>query len=262
VDIGALIGRKFGARRGEQPESPASARPGPIANHEESYWQAVDRSAPDCLELYATLESCAELLGRQPEFGFGRFPRREGRLADLLRAELKALSPRERAELYLRQLAQVQEELERHVEIGRQKDRQIAEFQHPPMRKLLREIRQVAIRLLASAPGGGWVGRAGKWGAAKKQAEQIRASGLFDEQWYLQTYPDVARSGLDPVEHYLKFGVAESRNPSARFSTRWYLDAYSDVAVSGVNPLVHYIEFGRNEKRRPMKARRAAATRA
>lgn len=34
----------------------------------------------------------------------------------------------------------------------------------------------------------------------------FRASGEFDEQWYLNEYPDVAKSGIDPARHYLWIG--------------------------------------------------------
>lgn len=50
----------------------------------------------------------------------------------------------------------------------------------------------------------------------------IRASGLFDEAWYLQRYPDVAAAGMDPVEHYCRHGAAEGRNPSGLFDTVYY----------------------------------------
>lgn len=44
---------------------------------------------------------------------------------------------------------------------------------------------------------------------ARPSAEEIaalRASGTFDEAWYLREYPDVARTGLDAAEHYLWLG--------------------------------------------------------
>lgn len=74
-------------------------------------------------------------------------------------------------------------------------------------------------------------------------------SEFFDAEWYLQTYPDVKDAGANPAEHYLKFGAAEGRRPSAEFDGNWYLQRYPDVAQSGVNPLLHYIKFGRNEGR-------------
>ncbi|MFU8777656.1 MAG: glycosyltransferase family A protein [Roseovarius sp.] len=48
----------------------------------------------------------------------------------------------------------------------------------------------------------------------KKDAETIRKSGYFDADWYLGTYPDVAMLGMDPAEHYLKYGKMLGRNPA------------------------------------------------
>lgn len=50
----------------------------------------------------------------------------------------------------------------------------------------------------------------------------IRHSGLFDAGWYVDRYPDVADSGLDPVLHYVRIGAPEGRNPSAHFNTAYY----------------------------------------
>ncbi|WP_421132583.1 glycosyltransferase [Alteromonas sp. A079] len=36
----------------------------------------------------------------------------------------------------------------------------------------------------------------------------------FDEDWYLQTYPDIAAAGVDPKEHFLNFGWNEGRWPN------------------------------------------------
>jgi hypothetical protein len=83
----------------------------------------------------------------------------------------------------------------------------------------------------------------------RKQILLVKSSGLFDEKWYLDEYPDVAAGGTDPVEHYLRFGAAEERDPSAQFSTQFYLRNNPDVAADGVNPLVHYIKFGKAEGR-------------
>jgi len=84
-----------------------------------------------------------------------------------------------------------------------------------------------------------------------KQVDLLKASGLFDEAWYLSAYPDVASAGIDPVKHYLSHGVAEGRNPSPVFDTRAYLAAYPDIVAAGVNPLVHFVEFGMAEGRQP-----------
>ena len=79
----------------------------------------------------------------------------------------------------------------------------------------------------------------------------IKKSQLFDEEYYLSTYPDVKESGIDPVRHYVRNGVREGRNPSAFFDTKFYLDTYQDINQSGVNPLFHYILHGVRERRNP-----------
>jgi hypothetical protein len=79
----------------------------------------------------------------------------------------------------------------------------------------------------------------------------VRASGLFDEQYYLTRNPDVARSGLSPLRHFFIFGVTEARNPNALFDLRYYLNCNPDVARSAVNPAVHYLKWGAAEGRDP-----------
>ncbi|WP_217524765.1 hypothetical protein [Vibrio metschnikovii] len=77
----------------------------------------------------------------------------------------------------------------------------------------------------------------------------IEFSEYFDKEWYLAQYPDVIEDGVEPIEHYLRFGAQEGRNPSAEFNTLWYLKTYPDVAESGLNPLVHFIQYGEREER-------------
>lgn len=91
----------------------------------------------------------------------------------------------------------------------------------------------------------------------QKLMRVMRDSGMFDETWYLVTYPDVRETGADPILHYLCFGAQEGRNPSAGFDSLWYQREYPDVAVSAMNPLFHYIVFGAKEGRRPLPTPRA-----
>lgn len=84
---------------------------------------------------------------------------------------------------------------------------------------------------------------------AARDAALIRASPLFDANWYLARNPDVAAADMDPALHYARFGGVEARDPSPEFSGRWYLETYPDVRAAGVNPLVHYLRKGRQEGR-------------
>ena len=80
-------------------------------------------------------------------------------------------------------------------------------------------------------------------------AEVVRRSVLFDRTWYNATYVDVAAAGVDPAEHYVRFGAAEGREPSPWFSGKAYLEKNPDVAATRANPLLHYIEHGYAEGR-------------
>lgn len=77
----------------------------------------------------------------------------------------------------------------------------------------------------------------------------LNRSWLFDGDWYLLRYPDVAQAEWDPVEHYLRFGAKELRDPGPCFSTSSYLTDNPDVAEAGINPLLHYVKYGSHEKR-------------
>jgi len=80
---------------------------------------------------------------------------------------------------------------------------------------------------------------------------RVEQSGIFDSAWYISQYPDVLRSGMNPLVHYVLFGAHESRNPSAWFDTAWYLSNNPDVKRSGIPALDHYIVHGAHEGRNP-----------
>jgi glycosyltransferase involved in cell wall biosynthesis len=64
----------------------------------------------------------------------------------------------------------------------------------------------------------------------KAAIQAIRESGEFDADWYRRTYPDVDLSGMDPAEHYAKFGQRLGRPPRGRKNT-----AFSNSAVQVLN---------------------------
>lgn len=79
-----------------------------------------------------------------------------------------------------------------------------------------------------------------------KGYKAIRKSDLFDDDFYLEKYPKVASSGMDPLLHYIFFGFEEGKKPNKTFDGVFYKNHYSDVDV---NPLVHYALYGINENR-------------
>jgi uncharacterized protein VirK/YbjX len=108
--------------------------------------------------------------------------------------------------------------------------------------------------------------------------KSLREGGFFDAADYSRTYPDVAKCGIDPLLHFLRFGRHRVRLPvtcpasarvplvdwgrgriSAKLSTaldplfdaRWYLSQYEDVRSAGIDPLDHYINHGGYEGKDP-----------
>jgi len=121
----------------------------------------------------------------------------------------------------------------------------------------------------------------------RKRRKRLFGKIGFDREWYLQEYPALGSLGVDPLDHYLRFGIEEGRWKSRRhkekalasgllqkkrpgffrrleisirkrgkrwtnywtFDPAWYLEAYPEVRVAGVEPLQHYISFGKKEGR-------------
>lgn len=88
----------------------------------------------------------------------------------------------------------------------------------------------------------------------EKDSEQnacraIAESGLFDGDFYLDNYPDVAAEGWDPIMHFCRHGWKEGRNPCPEFNVNQYLEMYADVGDADINPFVHWLVHGRAEGR-------------
>jgi hypothetical protein len=79
--------------------------------------------------------------------------------------------------------------------------------------------------------------------------ESIKSSGLFNEVWYKERYPEVTESGLSAIEHFIQVGANKGYSPSELFDAVWYLKTYPDVAQGSINPLIHYIKHGKTEQR-------------
>lgn len=58
-----------------------------------------------------------------------------------------------------------------------------------------------------------------------------------------------AKMSANPARHYLLMGGFEGRNPGPEFDTTYYLAHNPDVVKSGVNPLLHYLKWGEKQQR-------------
>ena len=70
----------------------------------------------------------------------------------------------------------------------------------------------------------------------------------FDKDYYIKTYKHL-NTDLEPLEHFIKEGWKNGLSPCSWFSIEAYLEANPDVARNGVNPFFHYIKYGKNEGR-------------
>lgn len=78
----------------------------------------------------------------------------------------------------------------------------------------------------------------------------LRKSRLFRKMWYWRHYwRDLLKSKLSAEEHYLTIGFKEGKNPSHKFNNNFYLNTYPDIKSCGMNPLIHYERYGRKEHR-------------
>ena len=81
------------------------------------------------------------------------------------------------------------------------------------------------------------------------EIDLVAGSGFFDEAWYLAKNPDLAKSGVDPLRHFVMDGAYELRDPGPKFSAFRYHKAYPDVTSGAVPALMHFLRNGRAEGR-------------
>ncbi|MEF8747627.1 MAG: glycosyltransferase [Candidatus Accumulibacter propinquus] len=112
-----------------------------------------------------------------------------------------------------------------------------------------------------------WIGCAGPLqyavaGLLKSRAAwEVLDSGLFDSDWYLRRYPDLAEMRVDGLWHFLAHGVHEDRDPGPGFSSSGYRARYlaRDVDVPEVSAeapelgaLGDYLQHGREQGFEPL----------
>ena len=102
---------------------------------------------------------------------------------------------------------------------------------HPLFRE--REVR----RQLGKNSGPGLIGY-----LAREPGIQVRPNPLFDPLWYLNQYPDVAASGLEPLTHYVVAGAGEGRAPGPWFDVELYRSLRPEVPPG--RELTDYLQGG------------------
>jgi GT2 family glycosyltransferase len=85
-----------------------------------------------------------------------------------------------------------------------------------------------------------------------REAGLIQAlDGFVDAEWYRARYPDILAGELPPLHHFIRYGIAERRDPNPYFDGAWYSEHYPDISASMMHPLLHYLQSGAAELRNP-----------
>ncbi len=78
----------------------------------------------------------------------------------------------------------------------------------------------------------------------------LHASALFMPGHYLHTHPELAASGLGPLDHYCRQGWRDNRSANPWFDPAYYL-ACSPLPPARTDPLLHYALLGSRAGARP-----------
>lgn len=104
--------------------------------------------------------------------------------------------------------------------------------------KVARRVRRIALRQRQSlrAPG------------VERESLHFRAlaemARIFDPEWYLATYRDVAASGIDPFVHYMSDGWREKRKPANHVEIERYAMLMPGFRAGLDNPMSHLLRNG------------------
>lgn len=83
----------------------------------------------------------------------------------------------------------------------------------------------------------------------EQDVDLVAQSDLFDAEWYLAFYTDIASAGCNPALHFVTDGAYELRNPGPMFDSLEYHKTYPDVAAGQMPAFIHYLRNGRLENR-------------
>ena len=84
-----------------------------------------------------------------------------------------------------------------------------------------------------------------------------RRGGRFDAQFYLDRNPDVRDAGIDPLDHYLRYGWAEGRDPNGHLGEVRYRRQAGLRQADRISGLAHFLAWGAQRGLGPQPGRAA-----
>ncbi|CAM3453144.1 glycosyltransferase family 2 protein [Halomonas casei] len=92
-------------------------------------------------------------------------------------------------------------------------------------------------------------------GKERSDIRLLKHYDVFMRNYYQQQVPLWQRClWLKPELHFLRLGWRAGLSPSPSFDARWYRARYPDVVRAKVNPLLHFLRYGVHEGRLPSYA--------
>lgn len=73
---------------------------------------------------------------------------------------------------------------------------------------------------------------------------------FFDTNWYCKRYPDVEKTGMQPLQHYLRYGERLGRKPGPAFDPLFYAENYPELADTESSLLAHFTAYGQRKGKR------------
>ena len=93
-------------------------------------------------------------------------------------------------------------------------------------------------RQLTSEPKSGQIDR------DRQLADDLRRSGLFDQDWYLSQLDTPPSNGDDPVDHYVRTAPGTGISPQPCFLPEWYLSQPDCPKNLEGEAFVHFVRRG------------------
>lgn len=95
------------------------------------------------------------------------------------------------------------------------------------------------------------------YASESKEYEVLEKSGLFDREFYIREYEDVALSKIDPLLHYIRYGYLEGRSPGPLFDETYYISQClnNGLSISELEKplLLHYVKKGKALGLKPLR---------
>jgi predicted HAD superfamily hydrolase/glycosyltransferase involved in cell wall biosynthesis/GT2 family glycosyltransferase len=73
--------------------------------------------------------------------------------------------------------------------------------------------------------------------------EKLTKLSIFDSKFYSRYYLN-NENHIEPFEHFIKYGVLKNFNPSKIFDMEYYLRSNVDCHIKRLNPIEHYLLYG------------------